>query len=187
MKTVKKGQESAPIELLIGVTILTFVLILGFYILKQSSSQQYEQKLRASFSNFARDIEAVYLGSVGTSFRANIDFTPPTGSGDAFIISSIQLKKGVSTTCTAQLGRSDCLELYAYKTDKYGNTNLFLAEVINIPSTISVKGEFSRCGGEDLNEINYNDESNENCFFSPTAHSFILTKTAADEIEIKEG
>ncbi len=185
MKLQKKGQESAPIELLIGVTILTFVLIIGFYVLQQASSQQYEQKLKASFSNFARDIEAVYLGSVGTSFRTQVDFTP-SGSGNDFVISSIQLKQGLSPTCSAQTGRSDCMELYAYKRDKYGNENLFLAEVINIPSSVSIIGSFSNCQGGNLSEIGSR-ESNPDCFITPTSHSFILTKTGPNEITISEG
>jgi len=189
MKFVKRGQESAPIELLIGVTILTFVLIIGFYIISQSSSQEYEQKLKASFSNFARDLESVYLGGVGTSLRVNIDFSAPS-AGDNFAISFIKLTQGVPSTCERQVGRNDCLELYAFKRDKQGNNGLFLAEVINIPSSVSVKATFGNCQNVNLSNSNIPDPNNllpNDCDFSPTVHSFILTKEDSNTINITEG
>ena len=90
---MKKGQEEAPIELLIGVTVLAFVLAIGLYTYQNLASQEYRQKLEASFSKFAGDLETIYRGGLHTSTTVDFDLSPPGGQ-DAGDIVSIRLLRG---------------------------------------------------------------------------------------------
>ena len=185
---MKKAQESAPIEVLIGVTILTFVLIIAMHLFQNSCSSQYEQKLDAGFSKFARDLEFTYMGAVGTSMSTSLDLTTPQGCNSVHI-KSIVLKQGSPATCKARLGKPSCMILSALlvpDNPSASSTNLFLTtEVVDIPSDITVSNYVGGCKGKDLNGGNSIDDLiNDNCTFMPTYYSFTLNKTSSNEISI---
>ncbi|MEM0372790.1 MAG: hypothetical protein QXO69_03075 [archaeon] len=191
-----RGQEEAPIELLIGVTILTFVIIIGMYVFNSSCATQQEQKLRASFSKFARDLELVYFGSTGTSQITRIDFTQSAGCAD-YSIDSIRITKGPTATCNSQLGRPDCLVLSAVSTGRWDqNTGqmspkeTLLVEVLDISSSTRIKNKFSGGCSFDLNDLDW-DVQNVNkipsdCWFTPAYYTLKIAKTAPDEITISK-
>lgn len=128
---MKKGQEEAPIELLIAVTILTFVLIIGFYTYENTCRAQFEQKMRASLSKFASDLELVYQGAQGTSRLVEVDFLPIGCPGS---ISDIRLVAGTTNLCLAQLGIPDCLFIVVTTPDK----EITFIQPINIPTDVTI-------------------------------------------------
>ena len=184
---MKKGQESAPIEVLIGVTILTFVLIIAMGIFQNSCSSQYEQKLNAGFSKFARDLEFVYMGATGTSISTTLDLSVPEGCASIHL-QSIKLVQGQSATCRARLGKDSCMVLIATlmpdnPSSTAGTTNFLTVEVIDIPEGIEVVNKLSECN-QNLNGISLEDVIDEKCTFKPSYYSFILKKVSSTEIDI---
>lgn len=181
---MRKGQEEAPIELLIGVTMLTFVIIIGLYIFQSSCSSQYEVKMQAGFSQFARDLESVYIGSIGTSFVTQVDFTQPVGCNE-IRLRSINLIEGGDTACKSRFGRSDCLKLIVFLIPEQGTGDDFLVtEYINIPDNIIVQGSFGDCPDTDLTSIGLG--PNDLCSFSPNFNNFRFTKEGKDKIVISD-
>ena len=129
---MKKGQEEAPIELLIAVTILTFVLIIGFYTYENTCRAQFEQKMRASLSKFASDLELVYQGAQGTSRLVEVDFSPIGCPGS---ISDIRLVAGTPDLCLAQLGIQECLLIVVTTPDQ----EITFIQPVNIPTDVTIK------------------------------------------------
>lgn len=185
---MKKGQEEAPIELLIAVTILTFVLIIGFYTYQNTCRAQFEQKMRASLSKFASDLELVYQGAQGTSRVIQVDFTPIGCPGS---ISGVRLVKGTSDRCLAQLGIPDCLFIVVTTPSK----EITFIQPVNIPSDTNIR---------------YFDEGVEICFpnsltdyteddimagtippaceeWGTQYYAFTVTKTSPGELTIERG
>ncbi len=194
-----KGQEEAPIELLIGVTVLTFVIIISMTVFNTTCATQQEQKLKASFSKFARDLELVYFGAVGSSQIARLDFTQMSGCAE-YEVESIRITKGPGATCRAQLGKDDCLVLTAVSkpTELYGPRGTVLLEVLDISADTNIINHVNKdssgnilckdvSGDIYLNRINWDldDDKFENCWFSPQYYSVKITKTAADEIVLE--
>ncbi len=183
---MKRAQESAPIEVLIGVTILTFVLLIAMNLFQNSCSSQYEQKLDATFAKFARDLEFVYMGAPGTSLSTTLDLSTPQGCNSVHI-KAITLSTGSPGTCKAKLGKSECMILSALLVPDNPNmasTNLFLTtEVVDIPSNIVVYDKLTGCN-KDINGLSIDDVINDNCTFMPTFYSLTLTKQNSNEIII---
>lgn len=192
-----RGQEEAPIELLIGVTILTFVIIIGMYVFNSSCATQQEQKMRASFSKFARDLELVYFGATGTTQITRLDFTQASGCAD-YAIDSIRITKGPAETCKSQLGRPDCLVLSAISAGQYdpGTGSMapketLLVEVLDISSSTRIKNQvISATACNSMNSIDW-DPQNEagissDCWFSSGYYTVKIFKSAADEITLSK-
>lgn len=183
---MQKGQEEAPIELLIGVVILTFVMIIGFYTYQNLCSNQFEQVLKASFSKFSRDIELVYLGSTGTSQISQIDFSVPGACGGN--VQSIKLLAGIPSTCRAQTGKDDCLELIAVTQSTTTSAGLLVSEVIDVPTSVRVYNELNPACTTSLNDIgyssNWDSDSFQACWFRLQAYTVRITKKSQNEITI---
>ena len=185
-----RGQEEAPIELLIGVTVLTFVLIIGMYVFNNSCSTQQEQKLKASFSTFASDLDYVYFGAQSTSRISRFDFSKMEGCG-SYSIDSVRIMQGTSATCLKQIGKSSCLILIAVqKRTINGATSNYplLQEVLNIPQNVKIVNKLSSSCGVDLNTIAYSDlnaNAYPNCVFGSNYYTVKITKVSSDEIDLE--
>lgn len=136
-----EGQVNAPVQLLLGVTILSFVLIIGFFTYERMSRNQYEQKVKASLSKLARNMELVFQGGQGTSKTVNVDFSPPSGAN--MNVESIRIIPGTKQTCKRNTGRDNCLELVVIQSQGPESKDILTIEVLDIPSvgmTVEKKG-----------------------------------------------
>ena len=182
---MKKGQEEAPIELLLGVTILTFVIVLGFYVYENLSGSLYEQKMRDSLSTFARNLELVYQGGEGTSKIVEVDFS---GTGGSTNVNSIRLLQGLESTCERNIGKKECLQLMAVTVDTSGS-HPFMIEILNIPSQVHIilLNAPSNCPNlNDLDANTWKQSAYSECGWKAMTYSFKITKTAANEIYIEQ-
>jgi hypothetical protein len=185
---MRKGQEEAPIELLLAVTLLTFVIILGFYVYENLSGSLYEQKLKDSLSTFARSLELVYQGGAGTTKIVHVDFSE-VGTGGK--LESVRLIQGSQSTCFSKLGKNDCLELIAVARDPSGRLSPLWIEMLNIPSTVTVsfKNAPEACKNSNLNDIS-NDEWDSSdyaaCGWAAKSYSFKITKVSSNQIELEQ-
>jgi hypothetical protein len=189
---MKKGQEEAPIELLLAVTILTFVIILGFYTYQSLCGAQYEQKLKASFHKFATELENVYKSGIGSSTPVVVDFSE---IGCPAKIQAIRLIQGIKSQCLSSVGKSDCLELVAPIVERSSTTPSFLiSETVDIPSTTTVQliGASSECEHTDLNkhdgskDIIFTDSTYTSCGWGAREYTFRITKESSSKIIIEE-
>ncbi len=121
-----RGQEEAPIELLIGVTVLTFVLIIAYYVYENASSQQCVEKIKATSAELASVISQVAQGGPGTTRYFSADFSCEDTSTR---ISYVIIGKGNKQTCRSLFGRPDCYMLYVFG-NVSGNLQLVHAEVL---------------------------------------------------------
>lgn len=187
----RRGQEEAPIELLIAVALLTFVLIIGAYAYDNFCKTDFEQKMKTSLGVLRGDMEQVYRGSVGSSQPSSVDFSATGCSGDA---ASVRILKGTQSICQAQLGLSDCLLLAVTSSISLSSQAKHAPVVIslNIPSDATIK--YVHVGGpgcsalrdlEDFTQMS--DEASFGCEpFSLASHAFLVKKTGPNEITIKE-
>ena len=146
-----RGQEEAPIEILIGVTILTFVLIIGFFTFQNTCAAQYEQKVRASVTLFANTLESVYGGGADASLPAQLDFSDSSSCHGS--ISDVRILRLNQDTCKKSVGlNSECYGVVvattSFSTGATGNTlkerAISLVEPLAIPA--SVKLTYQRRG-----------------------------------------
>lgn len=186
---MKKGQEEAPIELLIGVSILTFVLIIGFYAYQNICVSQYEQSMKASISKFARDLELVYLGSVETVQITQVDFSIPMACGGN--VESIKMLKGNPGTCRAQTGKDDCLALIVVTSEdpSTGTKGILVSEVLDIPAGISIFNNLDLgkgiCGLDMNRDITWSDwdkDTHPECWFGPQQYTIKIKKESVNKI-----
>ena len=137
----RKGQEEAPIELLIAVTVLTFVLIIGFFTYQNMCSSQFEQKMRASVSTFARQIEQVYRSGIGTAQPVELDFTP-IGCPQSEV-ESVRLISGLDSEyepiCISYTGDKSCLILVVKIKDKTIGEEIFIMDPLKVPAETKVE------------------------------------------------
>ena len=177
---MKRGQEEAPIELLLAVTLLTFVIILGFYTYQNLCASQYEQKLKSSLSTFARSLEQVYQGGVGTSKTAMVDFGEIGCSGN---IKSIRLIEGLPSSCRKNLGKDDCLELIV-TTQTSSGTSTLMMEMLNIPPSVTVTLDAPGCG-IDLAKT-WDEDAYPKCSWKAKSYSFRIMKESGDRIVLEQ-
>lgn len=185
---MKKGQEEAPIELLIAVTVLTFVLIIGFYTYENTCKAQFEQKMRASLSKFASDLEIVYQGAQGTSRLVEVDFTPIGCSGS---ISGVRLVSGTEERCLSQLGIRQCLFIVVTTPNK----EITFIQPVNIPSDVNIRyfdGEDEICAPDSLTDYTEEDIIKGTIPLScekwmTQYYAFTVTKTRPGELTIEKG
>jgi hypothetical protein len=185
---MRKGQEEAPIELLLAVALLTFVIILGFYTYENVSGSLYEQKLKDSLSTFARNLELVYQGGMGTTKVIHVDFSE-IGSGGK--LESVRLIQGLPSTCMSKLGKDDCLQLVAVAKDSTGRSSQLWLEMLNIPSGVTVKfiNAPASCTTTDLNAIPYaawNDPAYLDCGWRAKSYGFKITKVSGNQIDLEQ-
>ena len=185
MFPARKGQEEAPIELLIGVTILTFVLIVGFYTYNNLCGQQYEQKVRSSLSNLARNLELVYQSSGSTSLNVRVDFSA-VGSCSGKV-EKIVLTSGLEETCLRQTGSNDCLLLVAAtRASSAGQLEPTLAsEAVKISRDTLVSYEPRQQTAVDCSTGQQDDLGSALCSWQPLEYNFQVSKTDKG-IEIKQ-
>jgi hypothetical protein len=187
-----RGQEEAPVELLIGVTVLAFVLIIGIYTYQNMCASQFEQKMRTSLSDFARNIELVYKGSIGTSLPVKVDFAPiGCMRGD---VESIRLVQGDPDLCMSQLGEPECLVLAVKIINKQLSDESLVVETVNVPAGTVVRyvnrnckltsGEYQRLNELSFSSTNWNDPSLKNCGWELRPYSLMISKTSAGILEI---
>jgi len=135
-----KGQESMPVELLLGVTILTFVVTIGFYSYRQVCATQYDHKVRASLDRLSRVMEQAYQGGVGTRPPAiTLDTSVPPGCEVGF--ESVRLVDGPSDACEANIGKEECIMAVAVSVDQRGDRYVAARSYIDIPRDIMVEME----------------------------------------------
>jgi len=185
---MRKGQEEAPIELLLAVTLLTFVVILGFYVYQNISGSLYEQKLKDSLSTLARNLELVYQGGIGTTKIVHVDFSE-IGSGGK--LESVRLIQGLSSTCKSKLGKDDCLQIVAVAKDSTGRSSQLWLEMLNIPTgvTISFINAPTTCPETDLSKISYdswNDPQYLDCGWRAKSYGFKITKITGSQITLEQ-
>jgi len=185
---MRKGQEEGPIELLLAVTLMTFVIIIGFYTYQNLSGSVSEQKLKDSLSSFARSLELVYQGGQGTSKLVQVDFSSMGGSPT---IESIRLTQGTQSVCMKNLGKEDCLQLIAVTKSQTGKSTPFLVEMLNIPPTVTISFVNApvSCAEKELNKIAsdlWDDPTFADCGWLAKSYSFTITKNDANSIEIEQ-
>lgn len=195
----RRGQEEAPIELLIAVTVLTFVMIVGYLTYQHLSSTQFEQKMHSVLSKFARDIELVYRGAVGTSWITRVDFTPIGRT--TLQLDSVTILQPSTRACQNALGRNDCLALSLIYVEETTNEKIpGLVEVLDIPADVVIK--FQKPNPQNPNQLECDVElseqsysagriegikNNKECYrWTLTMHAFRITKEDPNEIVIEE-
>ncbi len=187
---MKKGQESMPIQLLLGVTILTFVLVIGFYSYKQVCASQYEQKVKAGLNNLARTMEQAYQGGIGTSPPSiTIDTQAPSGCG--VNLESVRIVDGTATACEEGIGKKECaIAVAVARTDE--GTMVTAKSFIDIPGGVSItmKREGStigRCTDQPLEDIYEGSfDSTEDCGWTEGIFHLKIKKESKDKIVIEE-
>lgn len=188
MRIGSKGQEEAPIELLIGVAILAFVLIIGFYAYQNVCTSQYEQGMKAAVSTFARNLELVYLGSVGTAQITQVDFSVP--SACSANVESIKMLKGSTATCNAQTGKPSCLAFIVVTAPTQTSKGILISEVLDIPDSVGVYNNLGTCG-ENLNSPsnswdNWDKNTYSQCWFGTHSYAIKISKTTQNTITLDE-
>jgi hypothetical protein len=177
---MRKGQEEAPIELLLGVTILTFVVILGFYTYQNLCTAMYTSKLTSSLKMFAGALEEAYHSTVESPVPVQVDFS---GSGCSVQLQSIKIIKGPTSACMKALAKADCSELVALTKDQ----SSLMTYMVDVPSFVSINIKKSAlCTG--LNNMAFSDALSptyKECGWSATDYTFTITKLSANQIEIE--
>lgn len=135
-KNWRRGQEEAPIELLVAITLLTFVLILGLYTYQNMCRTQFEQKMKSSIHTFVSMLESVYHGASGSAQPVLLDFTPEgCGSFD-----EVRIFTGSPDSCRKQVGMDECLVIGAVIASPLkSKRETLIVEAMSIPSTVTVE------------------------------------------------
>lgn len=150
-----KAQESMPIQLLLGVTILTFVITIGFYSYRQACATQYDHRVRAGLDRLRSEIEFVYRGGVGTtSPKITLDTTVPPGCDIGF--ESVRLLDGPKDQCEANIGKEDCVMIVAVTVDEHGNRHVSSRSYVDVPGgTDGVTIDMEGFGQQDCHDYSY--------------------------------
>ena len=138
------GQESAPIELMIGVIVLAFVLTIAYFVYNNAASEQGVQKIRAEAVKLARAVEEVAQQGEGASRHVTVDFS---SQGDVKV-SSFMIAQGPESTCKARTGSSRCYMLYVFGNESGKSTVLYSELLENIGPTTEIV--YSQAGGSDV-------------------------------------
>lgn len=187
-----KGQEEAPIELLIGVTILGFVLIIGNYVYQNTCATQQENKLEANFNKLGTELETVYKGSLGSANVFQLDFSQTAGCVN-YEIDSIRIMKAFDTECGTV---DECLVLIAYgkplnPSDTSKGYEFLLRKVLSIDPDTKITSDFQGCE-MNLNEFERIDIGTDSedlykaCWFEPRVYDITIKKVETNEILISK-
>ena len=151
-----KGQEAAPIELLLGVIILSFVIIIAYYTYNNVCASQYTEKVRSTVSDFARTLEAVYQGGVGTSQFATLDFAQSWEQCSASV-EYVSLVKGSAESCKAYTGFEDCLQLMVLQNITVDGTGIVVGPLAKVddPVEVSLSKVTPRLYGHGISELQF--------------------------------
>ncbi|MEM3412236.1 MAG: hypothetical protein QW735_00860 [archaeon] len=177
-----KGQESAPIELLLGTIILSFVLVLVYFTYQNLSGKQYSAALQVAFSKLGSELEFVYQGAVGTKRVLSLDFSPLEGTGKK---TAIKILHGHKETCLKQTGKENCWQLIAVQGEE-GQAGVLYSLALNIPTSIAIKFK-NATGDEAVCENEYSSWSSPiPCQWKPTRYTLTIEKTSNNEIIISQ-
>jgi len=136
---MKQAQVSAPIELLIGVIMLTMVLIIAFYTYEQMKASHHEQKIKASIAMFANKLEEVYGGSPGTKKVISFDLLPPEGGTT---VEFIRFAQGTPNYCSKFAGPDSCYVLITVINVVIENRlskEITFAQALKIPTDVTIE------------------------------------------------
>jgi len=181
---MRKGQEEAPIELLLAVTLLTFVIIIGLYTYQNMCTAMYENKLRASLTTFAGGLADIYQGGVGRAAPITLDLSE---SGCSLKIDSVRLLQGLPDSCRREYGRADCMEIVVVAKDQSG-PSIIMKQMINIPSDVTIRFENGLTDCENLNSIVFDEWSKSTyaeCGWKAKTYSLWVKKDSSTVIIIK--
>ena len=186
-----KGQESMPVELLLGVTILTFVVTIGFYSYRQVCATQYDHKVRAGLDRLSRVMEQAYQGGVGTRPPAiTLDTSVPPGCEVGF--ESVRLVDGPSDACEANIGKEECIMAVAVSVDQRGDRYVAARSYIDIPRGVIVEMEDfdvnCRADHSEIYDPEEDFDSDDHCGWGQGTFSVQVTKERSagrDEIVIE--
>ncbi len=139
----RKGQEAAPIELMIGVTVLAFVLVIAYYVYSNAAASQCVEKIRASSAQLARTIEEVAQQGPGTTRYVTVGFSCQSQNVK---VSYITIAEGPDQTCQRMAGASRCYMLYVIG-DESGQLTVIHSELLrNVGESVGIK---YKVGGEE--------------------------------------
>lgn len=184
-----RAQVSSPIQLLLGVTIMSFVLVIGFFTYEKMAKNQYEQKIKASMSKLARNVELVHHGGIGTTKTINVDFSPTKGS--KLNLESIRVLPGTTETCKRQTGMGNCLELIAIQSLEGEKVGILTIEALDVPSTINLEKkspegkECDKSLAYDQWNSQWNTNESQKCGWLPKKYSVTVQKKSAGHLVIK--
>jgi len=181
---MRKGQEEAPIELLLAVTLLTFVIIIGLYTYQNMCTAMYEDKLRVSLTTFAGGLANIYQGGVGRAAPITLDLSE---SGCSLKIESVRLLKGLDDSCRREYGRADCMEMVVVTKDQSGSS-ILMKQMIDIPFGVTIRFENGLVECEDLNNIPFDEWSKSkyvDCGWKAKTYSLWVTKDSSTVIIIE--
>ena len=182
---MRKGQEEAPIELLLAVTLLTFVIIIGLYTYQNMCTAMYEDKLKSSLSTFAGKLTTIYQGGVGTADMVSLDLSE---SGCSLKIESVRLLEGLDDSCRKEYGRTDCMEMIVVTKDSSGSS-ILMKQMIDIPYSVTVKFDNALQECEDLNNIpftSWTDAGYAKCGWEAKTYSLWIKKDSSTLITIEQ-
>jgi hypothetical protein len=182
---MRKGQEEAPIELLLAVTLLTFVIIIGLYTYQNMCTSMYEDKLKSSLSTFSGKLTTIYQGGVGTADTVPLDLSE---SGCSLKIESVRLLKGLEDSCRREYGRVDCMEMIVVTKDPSGSS-ILMKQMIDIPYGVTIRFENAPETCKDLNTIPFNswiDPGYADCGWGARAYSLWVKKDSSTLITIEQ-
>jgi hypothetical protein len=182
---MRKGQEEAPIELLLAVTLLTFVIIIGLYTYQNMCASLYQDKLKTSLSTFAGKLTTIYQGGVGTADTISLDLSE---SGCSLKIDSVRLLQGLPDSCRREYGRADCMEMVVVTKDQSG-PSILMKQMIDVPYSVTIRFENGLAACENLNTILFDEWSRStyvDCGWKAKAYSLWVKKDSSTLITIEQ-
>ncbi len=145
---MKKGQEEAPIELLVAIVVLGFAIIIAYGAYSSACADQFDAKMKAELSHLARDVELVYRGAVGTSQLSRVDFSPAGCPGTE--LDSIRVGAGAPRSCEVQIGSQNCALLTVWVRNPDGSANSRYVEYVDIDPDTEIWIGFDRACSDTL-------------------------------------
>lgn len=187
---MKRGQEEAPIELLVAIVVLGFAIIIAYGAYSSACADQFDAKMKAELSHLARDMELVYRGAVGTSQLSRVDFSPAGCPGTE--LDSIRVGAGAPRSCEVKIGSQNCALLTVWVRNPDGTTNSRYVEYVDIdPATqiwVNLGSGSNLACSDSYGTIAYDPENPpSNCRaleFRP--YSLIISKAASDRLDLTQ-
>lgn len=177
---MERGQEEAPIELLVAIVVLGFAIIIAYGAYSSACADQFDAKMKAELSHLARDVELVYRGATGTSQLSRVDFSPAGCPGTE--LDSIRVGAGAPRSCEVKIGSQNCALLTVWVRNPDGTANSRYTEYVDIdPGTkiyLSIGGDV----GEACSDVK--DTGCKSLDFRP--YTLIISKSASDTIYLTQ-
>ena len=138
----RRGQESAPFELLVAVVIMTFVILLGYRALDQVSEIKCKGEMEGELEKLKTTLENI----VKQKGKENLNFFPPTCYADKeakILIKGFEDERICAAYCGGS--RRSCT-LLSYATPKF-SLNKCLRVSIN-----TTFGSGDTCSGQEVSD-----------------------------------